>query len=90
MPPAILVRPSGPLEGTVRVGGAKNSVLKLMAATLLGRGTYVLRNVPRITDVAIMAELLESMGVSVTMAGDALTDRSVFEKLEWETEVLAP
>jgi UDP-N-acetylglucosamine 1-carboxyvinyltransferase len=73
MPPAILVRPSGPLEGTVTVGGAKNSVLKLMAATLLGRGTFVLRNVPRITDVAIMAELLESMGVSVTRSGDALT-----------------
>ena len=73
MPSAILVRPSGPLEGTVTVGGAKNSVLKLMAATLLGRGTFVLRNVPRITDVAIMAELLESMGVSVTRNGTTLT-----------------
>ena len=40
-----------PLEGTVRVGGAKNSALKLMAATLLAEGDYVLRNVPRITDV---------------------------------------
>jgi UDP-N-acetylglucosamine 1-carboxyvinyltransferase len=72
MPSAILVRQSGPLEGTVTVGGAKNSVLKLMAATLLGRGTFVLRNVPRITDVAIMGELLESMGVSVVRVGDAL------------------
>lgn len=73
MPPAILVRPSGPLEGTVTVGGAKNSVLKLMAATLLGRGTFVLRNVPHITDVAIMAELLTSMGVTVTREADVLT-----------------
>jgi UDP-N-acetylglucosamine 1-carboxyvinyltransferase len=73
MPPEILVRPSGPLEGTVTVGGAKNSVLKLMAATLLGRGRFVLRNVPRITDVAIMAELLRSMGVVVTREGHTLT-----------------
>jgi UDP-N-acetylglucosamine 1-carboxyvinyltransferase len=73
MPPEILVRPSGPLEGTVNVGGAKNSVLKLMAATLLGRGRFVLRNVPKITDVAIMADLLRSMGVTVTREGYALT-----------------
>jgi UDP-N-acetylglucosamine 1-carboxyvinyltransferase len=73
MPPEILVRPSGPLEGTVTVGGAKNSVLKLMAATLLGRGTFVLHNVPKITDVAIMGRLLQSMGVIVTRDGHTLT-----------------
>src|SRR5690606_14615526 len=48
---AIRVRPSGPLSGTVRVCGAKNSVLKLLAATLLAPGEYVLRNVPDIADV---------------------------------------
>ena len=42
----IVVRPSGPLSGRVTIGGAKNSVLKLMAATCLAEGTYVLRNVP--------------------------------------------
>jgi UDP-N-acetylglucosamine 1-carboxyvinyltransferase len=73
MPPEILVRPSGPLEGTVTVGGAKNSVLKLMAATLLARGTFVLHNVPKITDVAIMGRLLQSMGVIVTRDGHTLT-----------------
>lgn len=61
----IIVRPSGPLEGTVAIGGAKNSVLKLMAATTLAEGEFVLHNVPRITDVACMAELLESMGMQV-------------------------
>jgi UDP-N-acetylglucosamine 1-carboxyvinyltransferase len=73
MPEAILVRPSGPLEGTVPVGGAKNSVLKLMAATLLSEGTFVIRNAPRISDVAIMASLLASMGVEVSHVGDVLT-----------------
>jgi UDP-N-acetylglucosamine 1-carboxyvinyltransferase len=64
----IRVRPSGPLEGEVRVGGAKNSVLKLMAATLLAEGTYRIRNVPAIADVATMSELLRSMGVTVDRA----------------------
>jgi len=69
MPPAILVRASGPLAGRVRVGGAKNSVLKLMAATLLAEGRHHLRNVPRIADVGIMADLLTAMGVQVRSCG---------------------
>ncbi|MCX7621139.1 MAG: UDP-N-acetylglucosamine 1-carboxyvinyltransferase [Acidimicrobiales bacterium] len=59
------IRPSGPLAGTVAVGGAKNSVLKLMAATVLAEGRYVLRNVPDITDVRDMADLLRAMGAVV-------------------------
>ena len=43
---AILVHRSGPLRGEVVVPGAKNSVLKLMAATILADGEYHLRNVP--------------------------------------------
>lgn len=65
----IIVRPSGPLSGAVAVAGAKNSVLKLMAASLLTEGTSVLHNVPRITDVAWMGELLRSMGVRVEYDG---------------------
>jgi len=60
-----VVTPNGPLAGTVRAGGAKNSVLKLMAACLLAEGRHVLTNVPRITDVDIMGELLGAMGVDV-------------------------
>ena len=70
----IIVRPGGPLEGRVTIGGAKNSVLKLMAATCLAEGTYVLRRVPCITDVDCMADLLASMGMTVTRtAPDELT-----------------
>jgi UDP-N-acetylglucosamine 1-carboxyvinyltransferase len=61
----IAVRQSGPLEGTVTISGAKNSVLKLMAATTLAPGEYVLHNVPEILDVTWMAELLETMGMTV-------------------------
>ena len=63
---SITVRPAGPLTGTVTVGGAKNSVLKLMAATCLAEGTYVLRNVPHITDVICMSDLLTSRKSSET------------------------
>ncbi len=62
----IIVNASGPLSGTVRAGGAKNSVLKLMAACLLAEGRHVLTNVPRISDVDIMAEVLEAMGATVS------------------------
>lgn len=67
----LVVRPSGPLAGTVPIGGAKNSVLKLLAATALAPGEYVLRNVPRISDVDCMAEVLRSMGATVAWSGDA-------------------
>jgi UDP-N-acetylglucosamine 1-carboxyvinyltransferase len=60
----IVIRPSGPLHGEITVPGAKNSVLKLMAATLLADGEYTFDNVPAIADVGIMAELLSAIGVS--------------------------
>ncbi|MCC5952931.1 MAG: UDP-N-acetylglucosamine 1-carboxyvinyltransferase [Acidimicrobiia bacterium] len=61
----IRVRPGEPLSGTVRVSGAKNSVLKLMAASVLAEGTFVLQNVPRISDVEWMGDLLGAMGMNV-------------------------
>lgn len=53
------------LEGSVEVRGAKNSVLKLMAAALLAPGRSVISNVPAILDVSIMARLLERLGCGV-------------------------
>jgi UDP-N-acetylglucosamine 1-carboxyvinyltransferase len=59
------VAPSGPLEGTIAVSGAKNSVLKLLAATTLASGEYLLHNVPDISDVTWMSEVLVRMGMVV-------------------------
>lgn len=53
------------LVGTVRVSGAKNSALKLMAATLLAPGKSIITNLPEIADVEYMAELLTRLGCSV-------------------------
>ncbi|GAA0720916.1 UDP-N-acetylglucosamine 1-carboxyvinyltransferase [Dactylosporangium roseum] len=58
------------LDGDVSVVGAKNSALKLMAAALLATGRSVLTNVPRITDIAIMAEVLRRLGCDVEQDGD--------------------
>jgi UDP-N-acetylglucosamine 1-carboxyvinyltransferase len=55
------------LAGEVAVVGAKNSALKLMAAALLAPGRTVVTNVPRITDIAIMAEVLRRLGCVVTV-----------------------
>jgi UDP-N-acetylglucosamine 1-carboxyvinyltransferase len=54
-----------PLSGTVYVGGAKNSALKLMAAALLAPGRSVISNVPDILDVAVMGDLLRTLGCTV-------------------------
>lgn len=59
----IVVRRVGELHGTIDVPGAKNSVLKLMAATILADGEYELTNVPDIADVRIMGELLDAIGI---------------------------
>ena len=56
----------GSLKGDVTITGAKNSVLKLMAVTLLAQGNCNIHNVPDIADVAMMAELLERLGCTVT------------------------
>ena len=62
------------LRGDVYVQGAKNSVLKLMAVSLLAPGTSTIKNVPDIADVAMMAELLETLGCTITRD---LTSQSV-------------
>ncbi|MGZ4678600.1 MAG: UDP-N-acetylglucosamine 1-carboxyvinyltransferase [Ilumatobacteraceae bacterium] len=66
----ILIRRAAPLQGEVVVPGAKNSVLKLMAATLLADGVYRLANVPAIADVTIMSDLLVAIGVSTAFNDD--------------------
>ena len=58
--------------GTVDVVGAKNSVLKLMAAALLAEGTTTLTNCPEILDVPLMADVLRSLGCGVTVERDAV------------------
>ena len=66
----IRVQGGARLVGDVAVAGAKNSALKLMAAALLAPGRTTLHNVPRISDIAIMAEVLRRLGCEVEAEGD--------------------
>ncbi|WP_107987027.1 UDP-N-acetylglucosamine 1-carboxyvinyltransferase [Rhodococcus sp. OK519] len=65
-----LVAGGNRLVGEVAVGGAKNSVLKLMAAALLAEGTTVIENCPDILDVPLMADVLRGLGCEVSLDGD--------------------
>ena len=89
--PRIRLRRSGPLHGEVGVPGAKNSVLKLMASTLMADGEYTLTNVPDIADVGTMSELLAVIGVTTEVVapgtlrmvtGTSITPVAPFELVE--------
>jgi len=68
-----IVTGGSPLRGEVRIAGAKNAVLKLMAAATLTDEPCLLRNVPRISDVMIMRETMSDIGFEVKRAdGDGL------------------
>jgi UDP-N-acetylglucosamine 1-carboxyvinyltransferase len=75
-PDLIRVQGGARLAGEVTVVGAKNSALKLMAAALLAPGRTTLQNVPQITDIAIMGEVLRRLGCQVGTAesGDLIID----------------
>ena len=70
---AFVIRGGQPLNGTVRISGAKNSALKLLAAALLAPGRFVIRNIPDIADMTVMAAVLEHLGATVARDGDMLT-----------------
>lgn len=61
------------LRGEVEISGAKNSVLKLMAASLLAVGKTTITNVPDIADVDIMADLLTRLGCTVVRNSSLIT-----------------
>lgn len=63
--PKLIVTEGKPLQGKVRISGAKNSVLPIIAASILGDRESVIEEVPDLTDVKIMCDLLESFGVNV-------------------------
>ncbi len=69
----IVVRGNGPLSGQIPIAGAKNTCLKLMCAALLSDEPLTLTNVPRLSDVRTLSELLESLGVEIGRLNDGRT-----------------
>jgi UDP-N-acetylglucosamine 1-carboxyvinyltransferase len=66
---SIRIRGGIPLEGSVRIGGAKNAALPLMAASLLSAEWLRLSNLPHLVDIATLARLLARLGVELRMDG---------------------
>jgi UDP-N-acetylglucosamine 1-carboxyvinyltransferase len=67
----IALRGGNRLSGTVHISGAKNSALKLMCATLLTAEPVTLSNIPDLTDVRTLSNLLADLGTKITLDGDA-------------------
>lgn len=85
-----------PLKGEVSISGAKNAVLKLMAAALLAKGKSTIYNVPELTDVTIMLNVIEQLGaktsydkVSKSVTIDASTITSITAKYELVSQMRA-
>ena len=74
-----------PIAGEVTVEGAKNSALKLMAATILAPGVSTLTNVPNIADVHVMGKVLKELGAKIDVADEhtLVIDTSAVDR--WET-----
>lgn len=81
----IRVEGGHPVRGTVTVEGAKNSALKLMAATLLAPGITRLSNVPNISDVHIMGKVLKELGATVAVVDEHTLDIDTSTVDSWET-----
>jgi UDP-N-acetylglucosamine 1-carboxyvinyltransferase len=69
---SILVRGNGALKGAIPIAGAKNACLTLMPATLLSDEPLTLTNAPRLSDIATMTQLLQSLGAEVASLQDGL------------------
>lgn len=76
-----------PLKGKVRISGAKNSVLPIIAASLLADSSSVIDEIPYLNDVRIMCELVKSLGASVTVSESK--DRLIVDPLGI-TNTIAP
>ncbi len=68
----IVIKGGQKLKGTVKISGAKNSALPILAASLLSGETSVIENVPRLKDIHTMKKVMESLGVKVDFEGNKL------------------
>lgn len=71
-----------PLYGKVNISGAKNAALPIIAASILGRGEIILDNVPQITDIRVMLELVAGLGVRVSYLGPRRVKLQVPKELD--------
>lgn len=90
------IKGGNPLKGEISIGGAKNSVLKLMAAAILPKGATKIYNVPDLTDVSLMLSVIECLGVKVdydkkekSIVIDSTTITNITAKYEFVSKMRA-
>lgn len=100
--PKILVRKSNPLKGKVKIEGAKNAALPIIAGALLGTEPIILEDVPNLVDVKIILEVLKKLGAKVEYLSENrvsidsseintfVTDRELMEKMRASFLVMGP
>lgn len=80
----IVVEGGVPLNGRVKVSGAKNSALPVMAATLLTPSKFILHNIPQLSDVYTMIKLLSVLGCKIKWLGDDTLSIDSTQVKKWE------
>lgn len=100
--PKILVRKSAPLKGSIKIDGAKNAALPIIAAALLGTEPIILEDVPNLVDVKIILKVLESLGSKIVFLSENrvsidssnincfITDRELMDKMRASFLVMGP
>lgn len=68
----IIIRKSPPLHGSVTCSGSKNAALPILAATVMAKGCTTLLNIPELSDIQNMLEILSGLGARICRTGDAL------------------
>ena len=69
----LIIKGNKELSGEIHIGGAKNSVVALIPASCLTKGTCVIKNVPDISDVSILIQMMEYLGSKITYENEVLT-----------------
>lgn len=82
---ALQIKGGNKLQGEIAISGAKNSVLKLMCASLMTDAPVTLHNVPSLADVTTLSNLLTSLGCQIKLDGDASAKREVGNVIQFHT-----
>lgn len=69
----LVIEGGKPLSGTIRIHGAKNAALPILAASVLAEGTVTIRNVPRLLDIEVMLHILRDLGCKTDQTDDRVT-----------------
>lgn len=79
----LIIRGGNELAGSVKISGAKNSAVAVIAATILCNGTTILENVPQIRDVKILLNIMENLGVVVNWLEDDIVAITATEDIKY-------